>query len=583
MSTKIITGIPASPGIRIGKAYLYRGMKVIIPKYSLKDDEVQDEIARFEKALITTKEQIRAIQQQIALSLSSDEADIFVSHLMMLEDPVIVKKAMDSIKSEKRNIEWILNDLALALIKNLGSIDDDYMRERIIDISDINKRLISNLQKTDHESLADLNEEVIVFADELTPSDTASMNRSHVLAFVTNSGGKTSHTAILARALEIPAVVGTHTATSVIKHGDTVIVDANNGKVIIYPDEKEIEHYIARQQDILVLERELSKLTRLPSITIDERMINIYGNIELPEEMDLIREHGAVGIGLFRSEFLFMDTHLPDEEKQLAEYQKVVDYFRPLPVTIRTIDVGGDKVFGLTKDYKERNPFLGCRAIRFSLNNIDLFKTQIRAILRASAFGNVKIMFPMISTVEEMIKARDIVHDCMTDLRNAGKEFNENIQIGAMIEVPSAVINIDVLSTYSDFFSVGTNDLIQYTLAVDRIGEKVAHLYNPVDLSILRLLKKLVSSCEESNKPLSICGEMAGEPLYTMILLGLGFRELSMAYTYMYQVKRVIRSVTMTECIGITDRLMHITKPTDAQAFLKNFFNNKFQSMAYTE
>jgi len=536
MSDKIISGIVASPGIRIGKAYLYKGAKVIIPKYTILDDEVDSQISRFDLAREKTKNEIRTIQQQMAQNISSDIADIFATHIMAIDDPVVHQRIIDAIKKERKNVEWAINDISLELINQLESIDDEYMRERIIDISDIHKRLIANLQKTEFQSLADLKDEVIVFAQDLTPSDTALMNRENVLAFVTDKGGRTSHTAILARALEIPALVGTGNATSCIKNGDTVIIDSLHGQVIVNPSPEEITEYIRYQEDLLVLEHELSKMNRLPSITQDKVAIEVLGNIELPEEMQVIRDHaararrfGAQGIGLFRSEFLFMDKFLPNEEKQLESYRKVVEAFHPLPVTIRTIDVGGDKVYALSESYKERNPFLGCRAIRFSLSHIPMFKTQLRAILRASAFGKVKLMFPMISTAEEVIRSKELLEEAKESLRSEGLAFDEKIPVGIMIEVPSAALNADRLAKHSDFFSVGTNDLVQYMLAVDRIGEKVAYLYKPVDLAVLRILRHIAKAGKENNTPLSICGEIAGEPKYTMLLLGLGLAGVAVA------------------------------------------------------
>lgn len=575
MSEKI-SGIIASPGIRIGKAYIYKTSEAIIPKYSIRAEDVDAEIERYKKSLEKTKDEIKAIQEQIAKSLSKDMADIFTSHLMVLEDPIITEKAINSIRSERRNAEWIINDITLELIQNLGAIEDNYLRERIIDISDINKRLINNLQKRRSESLKDIDEEVIVISKDLTPSDTATMDRSRILAFVTDKGGRTSHTAIMARALEIPAIVGTHNITTIIREGDTVIVDAIHGNVIINPSEEELKEYRQYIKDLRKLDKELAKLTRLPSTTSDDVEVRILGNIEIPEEMSIIKEHGAQGIGLFRSEFLFLDRSLPDEEKQYQEYRKVVEFFKPLPVTIRTLDVGGDKIYSYNKEHRERNPFLGCRAIRFSLEHEDLFRTQIRSILRASAHGNVKMMIPMISTIDEIIRSRTITEECMDELRSEGIPFNDQIPIGIMVEVPSAVLNADRFAKYADFFSVGTNDLVQYTLAVDRISEKIAYLYNPLDLSVLRFLKQIVETSKNFNVPLSICGEIAGEPKYTMLLLGLGFREFSMSTAFMYQVKRVVRSVSIPECEELAKTLMEMDKTSEIENKLFEVMRARF-------
>jgi len=563
--SKSIEGVIASPGIVIGKAYIYRGDNIIIPKYTIPAEQVEKEIKRYDESVKKTKEEIKAIQSQIATSLSSDMADIFQSHLMVLEDPYMDQKVRETISKEKRNAEWVLNDFSLQLIQNLKSIEDEYLRERIIDIADINKRLINNLQKTHDESLADLKEEVIIIATDLTPSDTAMMNKKYVLGFVTDRGGRTSHTAIMARALEIPAIVGAQVATSLINHGDMIILDAIHGKIIVNPSKDEISEYEKYRDDLKQLENELATIIELPSHTLDNETVYIYGNIEIPEEMNIIRDHGAQGIGLFRSEFLFLDKSLPDEERQFEEYKRVVEFFTPHPVTIRTLDIGGDKIYAFTKQYKERNPFLGCRAIRFSLENEFLFRPQLRAILRVSALGNVKLMFPMISSVEEFLKAKSILHEEMENLDKAGIPFDKNLPVGIMIEVPSAAINIDIFCKYCDFFSVGTNDLVQYTLAVDRISEKIAYLYNPLNLAVLRLLKQIADVSNQNNIPLSICGEMAGEPKYTMLLIGLGYRQLSMSSAFMYQIKRIIRSVSVKECIEMTDYLLQLHNTYDIE------------------
>jgi phosphoenolpyruvate-protein phosphotransferase (PTS system enzyme I) len=576
MSDRIFKGIVASPGIKIGKAFVYQGDRVIIPKYHISEDTIDRELERFELALEKTKEEIIGIQKQVASSLSREMSDIFTSHLMVLEDPHVEERTRETIRKENRNVEWVINDISLELINSLKVIEDDYLRERIIDISDVNKRLILNLQKKETASLASITEEVILFAPDLTPSETAMMNREYIRAFVTDKGGKTSHTAIMARALEIPAIVGTLNGTSLVKNGDVVIVDAIHGQVIIDPSGEEIGEFEKYQQDFMELELELSKLTHLPAQTMDGEDVFIFGNIEIPDEKAIIKEHGAQGIGLYRSEFLFLEQSLPDEDRQFREYRRVVEFFNPLPVTIRTLDVGGDKVYAYTQPYKERNPFLGCRAIRFSLENEELFRIQIRAILKASHYGKVRLMFPMITTVEELIRARSITEEEMRTLRNEGIPFDEKIPIGIMIEVPSAVVNADILARHADFFSVGTNDLVQYLLAVDRISEKVAYLYNPLNLAVLRFLKTVVTVARENSVPISICGEIAGEPRYTMILLGLGFRQLSMSPIYMYQVKRIVRSVNIAECEGLVRRIMEQETTAEIERMLADTLTKKF-------
>jgi phosphoenolpyruvate-protein phosphotransferase (PTS system enzyme I) len=575
----VIKGTSASPGIRIGKAHLYLGSNIIIPKYKINKNDIERELARFSAALEKTKKEINGIQIQIAESLSKDLANIFSSHLMVLEDPLIAEQAREKVKNEKRNIEWVLNDISLELINSMSSIEDEYLKEKIIDLSDIHKRLINNLLMTDTSDLSSLDTEAIIFAPDLTPSDTAVMNKKYVLAFVTDKGGRTSHTAIMARALEIPAVVGTLTSTSKVKNGDMVIVDAFHGKVIIKPSKEEIEHYQNFEKEFRLLDKHLAELTHLPSMTLDDVEIKILGNLELPEEKQIMKDHGAEGIGLFRSEFLFLDKSLPDEENQFNSYKEVVEFFKPAPVTIRTLDIGGDKINAFSGFSKERNPSLGCRAIRFCMQNLDLFKTQLRAILRVSNYGNVKLMLPMISSVEEIIDARTILKATMNELKNEGIPFNENIPVGIMIEVPSAAIDSDLLSKHCDFFSVGTNDLVQYTLAVDRINESIAYLYNPMNHAVLRLLKIIVDNSNKFSIPLSMCGEMAGEPVYTMLLMGLGYRNFSMSSNMMHPIKRIIRSVTIKECEELASDLMKLENAKMIRKKLESYMNTKFPNI----
>jgi phosphotransferase system enzyme I (PtsI) len=500
---------------------------------------------------------------------------------MVLEDPVVVQRAREKIIKERKNAEWAINDISIELIKSLDKIEDEYMRERIIDISDINKRVISNLQNSQTSSLADITDEVIVFAPDLTPSETAIINKNLIMAFVTDQGGKTSHTAIMARAMSIPAIVGTKNITSTVKNGDMVIVDALNNRIIINPTEDEIREFNQHQREFRELELELSKLTTLPAQTVDREEVFIYGNIEIPEEMQVIHDHGAQGIGLFRSEFLFLGKTLPDEERQFQEYRKVAEYFSPHPVTIRTLDVGGDKINSYSGFLKERNPFLGCRAIRFSLENEEMFRVQLRAILRASHYGNIQLMFPMITTLEEFQRAKSITLEIKEDLIRQKIPFDENIPMGIMIEVPSAAINADILAREADFFSVGTNDLVQYILAVDRISEKIAYLYNPLNLAVLRMLKHIVDTSRDHDIPISICGEIAGEPQYTMVLLGLGFRRLSMSPTYMFQVKRLVRSVTIAECEELTSRLFSLTGTQEIENLVRESFKDKYKEILF--
>lgn len=581
MSKRIKKGIVASPGIKIGKAFVFHGSEVKIPMYEIQSDKIDEELARFEEALTRTKNEIIDIQNKVSTDQFSDLAEIFSTHIMALEDPMFTGRAREKIKEEKRNSEWVINDLSIELINTLSKIDDEYLKERIIDISDINKRLIGNLQKIEKRDMSDIHEDGIIFAPDITPSETALLNRNHVMAFVTDHGGKTSHTAIMARSMDIPAIVGMDDITSYVKTGDLVIVDALHGEIIIDPTESEIEEYIKYQKDVLELERELAKLTNLPARTLDNEEVSIFGNIEIPDEMNIIKSHGAQGIGLFRSEFLFLNKDLPDEEEQYRQFRKVIDFFSPYPVTIRTLDFGGDKIYSFIKTLPEINPFLGCRSIRFSLKNPDLFTTQLRAILRASAHGAVQIMFPMISTLDELLTVKGHLKETMAQLEKEGIPYDKNIPTGIMVEVPSAVITADILAPHVDFFSVGTNDLVQYILAVDRGNEKVAHLYNPLDIAVLRYLKHMSDISRNHSVNISICGEIAGEPYYTMLLLGLGYRNLSMSSKYMYQVKKIIRSVNISECEELAENLLSKTLTKDIEQELEIQMKGRFPDIIY--
>ncbi len=556
MSEEFTSGTIASPGIRIGRARVLSRRNPDIPRYFINTWNINNEISRFEEAVHSTKSDIETIQRQVAITLSSEMSDIFATHVMILEDPLLVEKAKDIIRREQKNAEWAINDIIVEYTNNLEASGDDYLKERIVDFSDLNRRIISNLMNHREKPLMDVSEGDILVAADFTPGETACMNRMAISAFVTDRGGRTSHTAIMARALGIPAIVGAINATASVKTGDMLIVDAIHGRVIINPSEEVLKEYKQYEHDYTRIEAELELLSNLGAKTSDNEEIFIYGNVEVPEEMKSVSRFGAHGIGLYRSEFLFMGKKLPDEEAQFQAYRTAAEFFDPQPVTIRTIDIGGDKIISYTESMKEKNPFLGCRAIRFCLDNEELFRIQLRAILRASAYGNVRILFPMISCVGELKEAQKILSDVKSELDSAGITYKKDIKAGIMIEVPSAAINADRLASYCDFFSVGTNDLVQYILAVDRINEKIARLYNPADPAVLRFLRMISDSAARSDVPVSICGEMAGDPVYTMLLIGLGFRHLSMSPAFMYQVKNVVRSVSSEECRVLAEELM---------------------------
>lgn len=570
MSRTIRKGIVAAQGISIGKAKVLAGGGINIPKYHIDAALTEEELARAKHAVRKAKLEIEAIRQQTAKSLSEDMSIIFETHLMLLMDPLLAKQCSEEISVNKKNAEWAINDTALSMMKNLNAVEDEYLRERIIDVADVSRRLIENLhsgKKTEEE----LTGEVILFAPNFTPSETALMNRETVKGLVAAQGGQTSHTAIIARARKIPALVGVKNIAAHVKDGDTVILDALDGKLVINPTEEEINEYNVKQDNFAKYQIELTELSVLPPQTSDKHNISIYGNMETPEDAAVLKGHGAMGVGLFRSEFLFMGKTLPSEETQFAAYKQAALAFGELPVTIRTIDIGGDKLFASSAQYRERNPFLGSRAIRFSLQNKQMFRTQIRAVLRASAFGNIRLMFPMIAAVCELRQAKEITYSVMDELKREGVAFNESMPIGIMIEVPSAAINADILAKEADFFSVGTNDLVQYLLAVDRLSEQLAYLYNPLDVAVLRTLSSLSDTAASANIPISICGEMAGASLYTMTLLGLGFTNLSMSASGINPVKKIIRSVTLSECKELATRQIQLADGDAAAALAKEY------------
>jgi phosphotransferase system enzyme I (PtsI) len=566
----ILKGIPASPGIVIGEAFLFDTRRFIVPARIIKDDAVPGEIARFEEALIKTRSEILDIQKKITKEMGSHHAEIFNAHLLVLEDRMIIEEVITGIKKEHRCVEHVFTKVLDKYINVFAKMEDEYLKERISDIDDVGKRVLKNLLGAKESSLSELRQEVIVVAYDLSPSDTATMHKKNVIGFVTDIGGRTSHTAIMAKSLEIPAVVGLEGATAKIKAGDILLVDGTEGVVIVNPDKMMLKKYQIRQHHFIEFGKTLINLKGKFGETIDGHRVELSANIELPEETDSVIAHGAEGIGLYRTEFLYMNRHgLPSEEEQFEAYKKVVTKFPKEPVIVRTLDLGGDKFLSQLEVPHEMNPFLGWRAIRFCLAKPDIFKVQLRAILRASAFGNIKIMFPMISGVEELRQAISILNEVKTELRTKKIKFNENIEVGAMIEIPSAALTCDLLAKEVDFFSIGTNDLIQYSLAVDRVNEKIAYLYKPTHPAVLRLIKNIIDSGHKENIWVGMCGEMAGEPGFGLILLGLGLDEFSMSPVAVPEVKYTIRNVKFTEAKKIAEKALSLPTAEEVDEFIK--------------
>jgi phosphotransferase system enzyme I (PtsI) len=561
-------GAGVSPGMACGKIHVVRDDLDDVPRYRIAPSQVPDEIGRFETALIQTRMQILEMQQRIAESIGAKDAAIFDAHLLVVEDRTLIDEVLRKLETDLCNVEWVFQEVAMRYAETLNKIDDPYLRERALDIQDVTKRVIRNLQGKAPKTFLALSESHILIAHNLTPSDTASINRANVLAIATDLGSRTSHAAILARSLNIPAVVGLHDITAKLETGQHVLVDGSDGLLIVNPAPGTITHYAELESRRAEVVAQLKELRTTRSTTRDGRHIVLSANIELPEDVEAVAANGAEGIGLYRTEFLYLNrTTLPTEDEQFETYRKVAERVRPDPLIIRTFDLGGDKLAPGTVDITdELNPFLGWRAIRLCLEHIEIFKTQLRAILRASAVGNIKIMFPMISGLEELRRAKAVLAECNEELRRSGIPFAEEIEVGAMIEIPSAAICANALAREVDFFSIGTNDLIQYALAVDRVNEKIAYLYEPTHPAILRLLRMITEAAHAHHIWVGVCGEMAGDVALVPLLLGLGMDELSAGATVVPRVKRAVQSLAIPECRELVEETLKLNTSSEILA-----------------
>ena len=581
MSEKTFTGIGASPGIVIGRAYLLDRRKIVVAEHQrLGEINVKDETARFKKALDLSKTQLEEVRKRLTRDLGKSHRYILDTHIMLLEDKMLGDGTLKRIKEDSISAESALRATIDSIARKFDAIEDEYLRERKHDVEQVGERVLRNLLGRKQESLAEIREEAVIIAHDLAPSDTLLMRKDKVLGFATDAGSRTSHTAIVGRSLGIPAAVGLEKITAAVKTGDVVILDGIHGVVIVDPDEETFLTYLKRQQRYKYFEQELDKLRDLPAETLDGHRIHLQGNIELPEEVSTVADHGGAGIGLYRTEFLFMNKQtLPTEDQHYQAYRHVVERTAPNEVVIRTLDVGGDKMGLPGQSEKEPNPALGLRAIRFCLSNRDVFRTQLRGILRASAHGKIKVLFPMISGVAELRETKRIMDEVKQELRLEGHLFDEQIEIGVMIEVPSAALVADLLARESDFFSIGTNDLIQYTLAIDRSNEHVAFMYEPLNPAVLRLLQRVALATHEAKIGLAMCGEMAGDPLYAAILLGLGFQYLSMNVAAIPWVKRVVRSVRMQDAVELADLVMQQPTAAEARRTADAFMQQRFADL----
>ncbi|EGI0436169.1 phosphoenolpyruvate--protein phosphotransferase [Listeria monocytogenes] len=553
---KELKGIAASDGIAIAKAYL-----LVEPDLSYEKTEVTDvesEVKRFESALEVSRTELSMIREKAAKDLGEDKAQIFDAHLLVLNDPELTGPIEESIKNSKTNAETALQETTDMFIVMFESMDNEYMRERAADIKDVRKRVLSHLLGVTIPNPALIDEEVVVVAADLTPSDTAQLNRNFVKGFVTDIGGRTSHSAIMARSLEIPAVVGTKEVTASVAKNDIVIIDGLEGNVIIHPTEEQIAHYEKIKSDFALQQAEWDKLKNEKTVSKDGVHVELAANIGTPNDLEGVISNGGEAVGLYRTEFLYMGRdNFPTEEEQFEAYKAVVSGMDGKSVVVRTLDIGGDKTLPYLELPEEMNPFLGFRAIRLCFANEELFRTQLRALLRASVYGNLKIMFPMIATVNEFRQARDILLDEKAKLKAAGTEVSDSIELGIMIEIPAAAVLADQFAKEVDFFSIGTNDLIQYTMAADRMNERVSYLYQPYNPSILRLVKMVIDASHKEGKWTGMCGEMAGDQTAVPLLLGLGLDEFSMSASSILKSRSLIKRLDQSEMVKLAEEALN--------------------------
>ncbi|KUP07609.1 phosphoenolpyruvate-protein phosphotransferase [Bacillus coahuilensis p1.1.43] len=557
MST-LLNGIAASSGIAVAKAY-----RLVEPDLSFKEtvvDHVDQEVTRFRDALSISVQELETIRDRAREELGADKAAIFEAHLLVLSDPELISPIEDSIKNDKKNAEAALKVTADMFINMFESMDNEYMKERAADIRDVTKRILAHLLNVQIPNPSMISEEVVVIAEDLTPSDTAQLNKKYVKGFTTDIGGRTSHSAIMARSLEIPAVVGTKEVTSSIQNGDLVIVDGLNGEVHINPTDEVLAQYEKLSEEYAKQKEEWAKLVNEKSISLDGHEVELVANIGTPKDLKGVVENGGEGVGLYRTEFLYMGREeLPTEEEQFNSYKAVLEGLADKPVVVRTLDIGGDKELPYLNLPHEMNPFLGYRAIRLCLDQQDIFRTQLRALLRASIFGNLKIMFPMISNLDEFRQAKSILLEEKEKLQNEGIEVAEDIEVGIMVEIPSTAVMADTFAKEVDFFSIGTNDLIQYTMAADRMNENISYLYQPYNPAILRLVKMVVDAAHKEGKWAGMCGEMAGDEIAIPILLGLGLDEFSMSATSILKARSQIRGLSKSDMEQLASDVLAMT------------------------
>jgi phosphoenolpyruvate-protein phosphotransferase (PTS system enzyme I) len=574
----VVQGIAASQGIAYGQVFVYIQSDVEVPSYQVQPEKQIDEVARFDQALLVTRQQIAKIQDEVEKNLGPEEALIFDAHLLVLEDQALIGETIREFEATKQNIETCFNKVSSRYIQAFSEIDDEYLRERAGDIRDVAQRVLQNLLGQAENSLSRLADKRIVVANDISPSDSASIDRSAALAMVTDSGSRTSHAVIVARSMKVPAVVGVRNLTKRVKNGDWVLVDGYDGLVILNPTESTLFRYGKIQEQKKSFESRLLVANREVAATLDGVAVTLMANIEKVDEVKLVKEYRASGVGLYRTEYLYLSaSRIPTEQEQFLAYKTVAEAMAPESVIIRTLDLGGDKPLAFNPDLfpKENNPFMGFRAIRFCLENEGIFKDQLRAILMASAHGKVKLMYPMISGSEELARANAMLAECMTELKDRNQPFDEKMEVGAMIEIPSAAVTADYLAKQCAFFSIGTNDLIQYLLAIDRVNDRIAHLYEPTHPAVIRTLKQIIDAAHKENVPVSVCGEMAGDPVFAPLLLGLGVDSLSMTPTWIPAVKYIVRAMTMADARALAAEALSMGSPKEIYAKCDAFYRSR--------
>ncbi len=559
----MLKGIQASSGIAIGKVFLFLEEEdlSVCPR-SLNKEEIKKEVHHFREGLYFVRKEMLQMKDKLLRTLGREHSRLIDAHLMILDDPLLTRDVPKKIESHALNAEWVVYEVTEKVIKTLEAVEDNYFRQRTEDILALRRKIIAYLIGKEKVSLTNLPQDIIIVAHNLTPQDTINLKEEEVIGFATDVGGKTSHTSLLAQSFEIPAVVGLKDITRQVKNGDILIIDGDEGIVILNPDEQTVLTYQEKHRNYLQEKEELRNLVGLKAVTLDGHQVNLGANIERPEEMELVQRYGAEGIGLYRTEFLYLDREdLPSEEEQYGKYVRVVKSVYPDWVIIRTLDLGGDKLFPQIPEFKdtsppqERNPFLGLRSIRFCLRYPEILKAQLRAILRASAEGKLKILFPMVTRLDELSQVKQILEEVKESMRKKNIPFDEKVEIGILIEVPAAALITGLFAEEVDFFSIGTNDLIQYTLAVDRGNENVANLYEPSHPSIIRLIKQIIVSAKSKGKWIGTCGEMAAEPLFTVMFIGMNIDGLSVPASQVPKVKKVIRAISYSEAQKLAEKI----------------------------